>query len=342
MSQLLPSATTAGDICTAALQECGAIGTGQTASSEDSNKALARLNWMLEQWARKRWMIWHLLDLSITSTGAESYTVGPGGQINTNNVAGWELQSLALAGGGTGYAVNDTIHLSSGGAVLTVLTEAGGVVETFSITTPGSFTGVLPTSFTQLSSSGGGTGATFNTPIWNSLGLLTGSTTTRPDRIEAAYLRQLTQSQPNQIDYPLRLIEAREDYSRIRLKSLVSFPQYAFYDPQWGLGNLFAWPVPQASIYAVHIIVKEQLPSFSSLATTFNLPFEIYEALLYNLAWRLRSLYGIPSFPGDPLPGMAKASMSVVRGANTQIARLGMPDTLQRDGIYNIFSDNFY
>jgi hypothetical protein len=72
----------AGDIIRLALKDSGVIGVGQTPNAEDSNDAFIRLNWMVDQWARKRWLIWHLIDLSVLSTGAQSYTVGPGGNIN--------------------------------------------------------------------------------------------------------------------------------------------------------------------------------------------------------------------------------------------------------------------
>lgn len=253
MSQLDPLNTTVNDICTAALKVSMAYGVGQTPTAEDTSDAWAALQWMLQQWERKRWLVYHLVTLNVVSTGVESYTVGPGGQIDTG---------------------------------------AGSV---------------------------------------------------RPDKIEAAFLRQLTQSPPNQIDYPLTLLQSMEDYSRIALKSLKSFPTYVFYDPAWGLGNLFAWPVPQANIYGVYIVVKEQLPAaFATLATKFALPYEYYAAMVYNLGLRLRPKYGIITQPGDELRGIAKDALNVLRGGNTAIARLQMPTVLQRGGIYNIFSDRIY
>lgn len=260
-----PTATTLGDLCTECLRECGALGVGQTPLAEDSNGAWFRIQAMLQQWQRKRWLVYHLVDLSVVSTGqtmpAHPYTVGPGGQINT------------------------------------------GVVST------------------------------------------------RPDRVERAYLRQLVNSQPNQIDYPLELMQAREDYANIALKGLVSFPTTAYYDPAWapsGLGALFVYPVPQATIYELHVLVREQLPQnfftapAKGLATPFNVPYEYYAAILYNGALRLRPKYQLPTWPGDPLPALAKDSLNVLRGANTQIARLGMPSDMNRPGLYNIFNDRFY
>lgn len=84
-----------------------------------------------------------------------------------------KLVSAAVNAAGTGYAPGDTITLSGGTgtpAVLTVNTVSSGAVATFTITTPGDYT-VLSTTFTQSSSSGIGTGATFNTGLFGVLTL---------------------------------------------------------------------------------------------------------------------------------------------------------------------------
>jgi hypothetical protein len=221
--------------------------------AEDLNDAWARLQFMLQEWERKRWLVYHLVNILVTSTGAYTYSVGPGGDYDTG------VQSA------------------------------------------------------------------------------------RPDKLESGFLRQLTQSQPNQIDYPLELLQSFEDFNRIALKKLVSFPTYIYYDPGWPLGTLHIYPVPQANIYGVNILIKEQLPNqFANQAVKFNLPYEYYSVMLYNLALRLRPKYGIGTYPGDMVPELAKNSLNVLRGANTAIAQLTMPADLNRPGIYNIFSDRSY
>lgn len=278
MSQLDPTKTTVGDICTAALKECGAIGVGQTPLAEDINDAWARLQWMIQQWERKRYLVYHLVTLSVVSTGAQTYTVGPGGNIDTQ------------------AAVDDPFSPAFG--------------PQFGAGDPPPFVSA------------------------------------RPAKLESAYLRQIGNlSSPNQVDFPLELLQSMEDYNRIRLKELKSFPGFAFLDPAWPLATLYPWPVPQASIYQIFITILEQLPiAFAKLTTPFALPYEYYAAMLYNLAMRLRPKYGIRPgrFVMDDLPGLARDSLNVLRQANAQIARLVMPKDLQRAGIYNIFGDRFY
>ena len=78
-----PTSTTMGDLCKAALKECGAIGVGQTPLADDVEDAWARMQWMLMEWESKRWFVYHLVNYAIVSTGAQYYTFGPGGDIDT-------------------------------------------------------------------------------------------------------------------------------------------------------------------------------------------------------------------------------------------------------------------
>ncbi len=355
MSQLEAVDTTVTDICTAALKECGALGVGQSALAEDITDAWARLQWMLQQWENKRWLVYHLVTKLITSTGARYYTVGPAGQINTNAIAGYKLEDLLLDAGGADYVIGDTITLegtpplaveNSSPPILTVLTVDGdGAILTFEISDPGQIPDPLPVTYNQIDTSGAGSGATFNFPKYESLDdpIVTQSGSMRPPRIESAFLRQMVQAGPNRIDWPLELVQSMEDYNRISLKGLVSFPGIAFYDPEWPLGKLYPWPIPNANIYAVGITIREQLPTqFASAGERFSLPYEYYGAIVPNLALRLRPKYQIPTYPGDPLPGIAKDALNVLRTSNAAISRLQVDPTLVRNGLYNIFNDRFY
>jgi hypothetical protein len=69
--------TTPLDIISLALKNAGVIGVGQTPHAEDSNDAFIQLNWLLGQWQRKRWLVFHLVTVSETTDGGQSYTVGP-------------------------------------------------------------------------------------------------------------------------------------------------------------------------------------------------------------------------------------------------------------------------
>lgn len=75
--------TTARDICTYALKKAGVVGLGQTAMAPMINDAFVDLNDLLRQWRVQRWFVYYLETIGLTSTGAQSYTVGPLGDFVT-------------------------------------------------------------------------------------------------------------------------------------------------------------------------------------------------------------------------------------------------------------------
>lgn len=70
------------DICSAALLRAGVTGVGNPPSADQISRALALLNDMLALWSSKRWLNYAEIDHTVPVTGAQSYTIGPGGDIN--------------------------------------------------------------------------------------------------------------------------------------------------------------------------------------------------------------------------------------------------------------------
>lgn len=239
--------TTVAEILNLALLDAGVAAQGQVPSGADTNNALRRLNMLLQQWAIRRWLVYHLIDVSHVMTGAESYSVGAGGDIDT----------------------------------------------------------------------------------------------TRPDSVEAAYLRQLSPSTTTPIDYPLQIIMSREDYSQIRLKNLKAAPSSAlFYDSGWPLGYVYPYPIPD-SRFELHLILKQPLQVIANAQDTLVFPPGYEEAIYANLVVRLCAAYKLPLAPG--MAGIAKASLETIRTSNGQVPTMNMPGLLQnRSGYgYSIFSDGW-
>lgn len=235
--------TTARDLITSALKKSGVVGVGQTASAEDANDLFDDLNDMMSQWAYERWLVYHLVDVPLVSTGAQSYTVGPGGDFNV---------------------------------------------------------------------------------------------TARPDRLEAAFVRFLGATATP--DLPLKLLQSREDYNRVTLKSQPGFPQAIFYDSAFPLGSVFPVWVPTAGIYEIHLTLKAVLSIFASLDTVVSLPPVYNAAIRWNLTARACVSYSLPVPPG--VVAFAKNALNVIRNSNTQVPELRMPPGLvRRGGRYNIFTD---
>lgn len=234
------------DLIRMAMLNCGATTIQQTIYADDLLAGFDLLNGMIGQWARRRFLVWCLIDKSVVSTGAESYTVGPGGDIDTP----------------------------------------------------------------------------------------------RPDRLEAAFNRQLV-SAGNDIDNTLMILQSREDYNRIKLKSLTSWTTHIFYDSAFPVGSIYPWPIPAADTFEIHISLKQPLTQFISVSDDVEMPPEYIEGLWTNLAIRMVGLY--PNVKLDErVVGLARASLATIRGANAQIPRLVIPQGIGRPPLYNIYSGTQY
>lgn len=160
--------------------------------------------------------------------------------------------------------------------------------------------------------------------------------TARPDRIESAYIRILGQG-GLPVDYPLDPILAREDYSRIALKTLVSLPDSFFYDSDFPLGKIYPVPIPKAAIYELHVTTRVIMPQLARVTDTIALPPEYNHAIKWNLARLIRAEWGYPA--SAEINSIAQNGLNVVRSSNVQVPTLQMPAGLSRGGAYNFYSD---
>src|SRR6266700_726616 len=215
---------TVNDLLVNSLQDSGVLGIDEALEAPMLTRAFRQANWLLAQWARKRFLCYRIADYSVVSTGKIDYTVGLKGDININP---------------------------------------------------------------------------------------------RPDRIEYAFLRFLNQPQGSTlfVDIPLNIIQSHEDYARIPVKTIGTLAWRVFYDPVWPVGILKPWPVPQASLYELHVGFKVVLPRFASTAQPINFPPEYESALNWALARRLRVSYQMPAEP--EINALARDAVNVIRLANT-------------------------
>lgn len=246
----MPGPITGETVVKAALKKAGVTGKGRQPDAFDSNEALDDLNDMIAQWNIQRYIVWGLLDKGIVSTGAASYSIGPGGDID--------------------------------------MTRA-------------------------------------------------------PRSLKAGYVKQLVSSPGLNVNTPLDIIPSMEQYSRIALPGLVSFPLKLFLDTTpWPLCLIRPYPLPNANIYEIHVIVQNPI-NLIDLATDLSvLPDYYIPAFKFNLAKRLRQGYGRGFKPDLELNNLASDSLDVLIQVNTQIAELVIPKVLisQTSG-YNILSDQF-
>ncbi len=229
------------------LRDSGVAAQGQTPNAQMAADAKMRCQMMLSNWARRRWLVYHLIDTAHTCDGSLFYTVGVGGQFNIN----------------------------------------------------------------------------------------------RPAGLKAGYMRQTVQSVPNQIDYPLILIESYEEYSQLTLKNMSAAPSwYVFYDSGWPLGKVYPWPLANSG-FELHILTEAPLPLIGNLTDDIILPPEYIEPIYANSIIRTCAAFKLPVDP--VIVGLAKAGMETLRTANFQVSRMSMPRAVSPafGGGYNIFADSY-
>lgn len=74
---------TAGDIIKRAMRLVGVLAAGETPEASEQADALSALNSMLDAWRTESLSAYALRTEVLTVTGAASYTIGPGGDLNT-------------------------------------------------------------------------------------------------------------------------------------------------------------------------------------------------------------------------------------------------------------------
>lgn len=243
---------TVGALITNMLVDAGIIGIDEEPEQPILNRAFTQINWLLAQWARKRWLVYRIQDYSFISNGSQTYPVGN------------------IGAGVVGININP-----------------------------------------------------------------------RPDRMEYAFLRFLNQSPPSglYVDIPIGIIQSHEDYSRITVKNIGTLPWRMFYDPEWPLGKLYPWPIPQATIYELHVGFKVVLPRFTGLSQVINFPPEYEAALNWCGARRLRASYQMP--PDPELTSIARDALNAIRDANAAVSTLKMPSFLRnRNRAYDYRGDS--
>lgn len=70
-------------IISLALKLAGVLGVGQTPLQQDTDDAFTLLNMMVGQWAQKRYLVYHEVDVVCVGNGFPAYSIGPGGNFDT-------------------------------------------------------------------------------------------------------------------------------------------------------------------------------------------------------------------------------------------------------------------
>ena len=144
--------------------------------------------------------------------------------------------------------------------------------------------------------------------------------TVRPVRLISAFFRIDT------TDFQINVKMTQLEYSRIRTKSLEIRPRNVYYDPQYPNAQLkFDYEADAA--LAMHLTSEKILAIPTTLATTFSIPLEYNEPIIYNLSLRLSPDKNSKIHPS--VFEMAARGMEIIEGYNA-VEKLSDPIQLDR------------
>lgn len=112
----------------------------------------------------------------------------------------------------------------------------------------------------------------------------------RPVEILNAFSRR------NNIDQPMRVTHAKEDYDRIAMKSLTiaGWETFVYYQASYPNGTCYFFMKPSDTLTEIHLSVKAQVSPFAALGDTVDLPPGYRTWMQYKLAQRLAAEFGMP------------------------------------------------
>ena len=90
--------STVRDLIRAALLDLGVIASGESPTADEAADAFRRLNLLLETWRLERLLVYGIDEVTKVLTGASSYTIGVGADINTTRPVALERAGQRLAG----------------------------------------------------------------------------------------------------------------------------------------------------------------------------------------------------------------------------------------------------
>lgn len=322
--------TTAREFCLDAIKESGALGVGQSALPEDINDAYTRLKRMVAQWQKRRWLVPSLQILSFTADGSKSYSVGIGGKINIkrpNDIkAGYVVQ---LNTGSNSVSLPLAKIFSYEGYITVTVKDLPSLPTHFFYDAQFPLANIypwpIPNSQYQL-----------NFLIQNLLGF--GSTidigaiktggTLYTDGIYPTVALTGGSGVGAQADITITggivaLVNLSAGGDGYKIGDVLSVAAASV----GGTGSGFTYTVVDIT---------------SNVDTEIVMPEEYEEAIMYNLAIRVCSMYQV--VPLATTMQLAKSSLNTLRMNNTQVPTLSMPNIpgVRTGKAFNIFSADGY
>lgn len=330
--------TTARDIINLAFKEAGILGVGQTLLAEDINDGFTLLQRMANQWQKRRWLVPSLFDISITGNNSKSYTVGPGKDFNMPRPD--KIQAAYVVQNNTGSTTPISLPLfpifSYEDYARLAVKNLPSLPDHFFYDAANPFGNIyfwpIPDQTYDLhlivkSNIG------FNTTITDGV-IVNGGSGYADGNYPAVPLTSVASGVGPQVGNGtgatanitvaggiITTVVIQNGGEDFNINDKLSCSNALL----GGTGSGFLWKVTNVT---------------SNLDSDMDMPSEYEEALHYNLALRVCSMYQIP--PMASTGGLAKVALNTLRRSNVQVPGMSMPNGLRRGRAFNIYNPDGY
>lgn len=264
-------------IITAALRKLRVIDAGTTASGSDLTTGLEALNLMVKAWQLDDVFLWLQQEAVLhLEKNAQNYTLGPSGDhfCAASDAVKTQL-AAAYATGNTALTVDSNTGISNGD-YLGIELDDGTLYWTTQNGAPAGTTDITLT-----------TGLTSAAAADNYVFAYT-SKLARPIDVKEARLRDVDNN-----DTPIEIIRSNDDFfQRNTDKTSTGDCQRLTIVPHITNITAYTWPVCDDVTDRIFMTIQRVVEDFDNSTDTPDLPGELTEALIYNLALRL-----IPEYP---------------------------------------------
>jgi len=263
------------------------------------DEAAQALNMMLKAWQARRVGLWKNAEIIVfLAEDTASYSLGPTGDHATLSLVETEISTAAESGDST--VTVDSITGMSDLDAIGIELDDDSLQWTTIDGTPASSVITLATTLTD-SAAVDNNVYTYTTIIQRPLSISEGR----------RYGDDGTET-------PLGIL-TREQYMNLANKATSGSPNQVYYDPQLDNGKLYVWPVPDSVEEYLKLSARMPIQDLDDTDDDFDLPNEWFEALKFNLAYKLALEYeGIDAQNMMIIKGMADESFYDVVGFDAE------------------------
>ncbi len=262
-------------IITQMLRTLGVLADGEDATADQITDGSYRLNLMIKAWRNKGISLPLYQDIVVfLESGATSYLLGAtGDKASTSAYVKTELSAIAALGAST-ITVDSIIGFSNGNVI--GIEQDDNTIHWTTINGAPSGSTVTLTAVTTAA-------AAVDNHVYNAL---TGIVN-RPLKVIDARLKNEDGN-----ENPVKVV-SRQEYFNYTNKTATGKITAVYYDPQITNGVIYTYQAANSVADTLHLTVQRQVADFDSSSDNADFPVEWLEAIIYNLAARSLTKYGI-------------------------------------------------